>query len=97
MQGSDKTFVAFEFADKLAAIGVEVVDDLVVSPGQDSARVGTKFYTGEPPVSTGEFLDAKARGKVPEFGDAVAAGGDDQISSELDCVNRTTVAAKSAE
>jgi hypothetical protein len=83
--------MAFELADKLACIGIELVDHLIISSGEYDTAIFTEINACEATVLTWEFFDAETRGQVPELSYAVATCRDQEITAELDCVDRTMV------
>lgn len=86
-----------ELPHKLPRIRIELVDNLIIATGEDGAGVVAELDARKPAIPARELLDALRRGQVPEFGDAVAAGGDDEVAAELDRVDRPAVAEEGFE
>jgi hypothetical protein len=82
---------------ELASGGIELVHHVIVTARQNVLGIIRKFDGREATILGGKFLDASARVKVPELGDSVARGRYEEISTELDCVNRAVMSSEFLE
>jgi hypothetical protein len=89
--------VAFQLVDEFAGVGVELVDNLVVSARQDSPTIFAKLNARESAIFAGKFLYAEPRGEVPEFGYSVTTSRDDKIPPKLNSIDRSPVASQLLE
>jgi hypothetical protein len=93
-QRTDKTLMLDAAVDEVAGVGVELVDDVIVASSKNVLGIVGELDSCKAPVLRWEVLDGSAGLEVPKLGHTISAGGDKEVATELDSIDRTSVSLK---